>query len=135
MHDNIRREHHLADGAPCCRLQARGRHHLSAALHDAAAVADFYRLSNADTCCSRIQIRKNGVIDDLAVRRAKVYVGQAVHFVVVEGLPKVADYVISHYKFNATKKQGRDSKVNNQTNIPLISFSFSCLYLVSSTLK
>lgn len=54
MHDNIRREHHLADGAPCRRLQARGRHHLSAALHDAAAVADFYRLANADTCCSRM---------------------------------------------------------------------------------
>ena len=95
MHDNIRREHHLADGAPCCRLQARSRHHLPATLHDAAAVADFYRLANADTCCSRIQIRKNGVIDNLAVRRAKVYVGQAVHLVVVEGLLQVAEVVLS----------------------------------------
>ena len=55
----------------------------------------FFRIANADTRGSRIQIRKNGVIDNLAVRRAKVYVGQAVHLVVVEGLLKVAEVVLS----------------------------------------
>ena len=55
----------------------------------------FFRIANADTRGSRIQIRKNGVVDDLAVRRAKVYVGQAVHLVVVEGLLKVAEVVLS----------------------------------------
>ena len=35
------------------------------------------------------------VVDDLAVRRAKVYVGQAVHLVVVEGLLKIAEVVLS----------------------------------------
>ena len=34
------------------------------------------------------------VIDNLAVRRAKVYVGQAVHLVVEEGLLKVAEVVL-----------------------------------------
>ena len=55
----------------------------------------FFRLSNADTRGSRIQIRKNGVIDNLAMRRAKVYVGQAVHLVVMEGLLQVAEVVLS----------------------------------------
>ena len=47
---------------------------------------------------SEWQIRKNGVIDNLAVRRAKVYVGQAVHLVVVEGLLKVTEVVLPGLK-------------------------------------
>ena len=35
------------------------------------------------------------VVDDLAVGRAKVYVGQTVHLVVVEGLLKVTEVVLS----------------------------------------
>ena len=38
------------------------------------------------------------VVDDLAVGVAKVYVGQAVHLVVVEGLLKVTEVVLSGLK-------------------------------------
>jgi len=59
----------------------------------------FFRIENADSHDSRIaNSRERGaqrVVDDLAVRRAKVYVGQAVHVVVVEGFLQVAEVVLS----------------------------------------